>query len=166
MANVTKHLQSLVTEDGIDIKVDYKTMGTDPSPGDPKELTVSYLVDGELDTKKIQDGSTFAVYIKGANTKPTVSDTVSSAAGGMYKSLISGLGTFLHLAGVGITYKVGTTLFDETVAYALTGIAFMIPFFGLWAMPLIVFGYRLFTSTDLPGLIQNGTTAVQQAVAQ
>ena len=60
--NVTQHLQSLITNDSIDIVVGPNTMGSDPSVGTTKSLSVTYVVDGVQEQKTIGDGSTFSVY--------------------------------------------------------------------------------------------------------
>jgi hypothetical protein len=150
-ANVTKHLQSLITNDSIDVVVNPKTMGSDPSVGSAKSLSVTYIVDGVQEQKTIADGSTFSVYTttqKAANPRAEVGKATSS----LFSTLLGGLSTFLHLLGVGIAYKVGTTVFDPIFGYVLTTFSLVIPYFGLWGIPMIVFFYRMFSSTDLPGL--------------
>jgi hypothetical protein len=150
-ANVTNQLQSLITDDSIDIVVSPKTMGSDPSVGSAKSLSVTYVVDGTQDHKTVADGSTFSVYTsqkKPANVRASIGNATSS----LFSSLVGGLSTFLHLLGVGIAYNVGTTVFDPIFGYILTGLALVIPYFGLWGIPMIVFFYRMFSGTDLPGL--------------
>ena len=56
--DVTSHLQSLVEDgDNIDVTVNPKTMGSDPSIGSTKTLSVTYVADGKTDRKEIVDGS-------------------------------------------------------------------------------------------------------------
>lgn len=161
-ADVTKTLQSMIKDDSIDVIVSPKSMGTDPSVGSAKKLSVIYLVDGVQDQKTIADGSQFAIYSakKAAEDKDPRSKA-GKATSELYKTILSGLSTFLHLLGVGIAYKVGTTLFDPIFGYVLTGIALVLPYFGLWGIPLIVFWYRIFLTSDFAGL-----TAVPAQVVQ
>lgn len=161
-ANVTKTLQSMIKDDSIDVLVGPKTMGTDPSVGSAKKLSVIYLVDGVQDQKTIADGSQFAIY--SAKKKAEDNDPrtkAGQATTSLYKTILSGLSTFLHLLGVGIAYKVGTSIFDPIVGYVLTGIALLLPYFGLWGIPLIVFWYRIFVTSDLQGLTQVPAQVVQ-----
>ena len=60
--NVTQQLQSLIKNNAIDVVVGPKTMGSDPSVGTAKSLSVTYVVDGVQEQKTIADGSTFSVY--------------------------------------------------------------------------------------------------------
>ena len=154
--NVTRQLQSLVSNDSIDIVVGPKTMGSDPSVGTAKSLSVTYVVDGVQEQKTIDDGSTFSVYTteqKADSPRAAVGNATTSA----FRTMMSGLSTFLHLLGVGIAYKVGTTIFDPIVGYVLTGISLIIPYFGLWGMPMIVFVYRMMSGGDLTGLAEVST---------
>ena len=77
--------------------------------------------------------------------------------------LMTFLGYFLHIVGVGIAWRVGSIAFSKIVALVLTALAAYIPYFGLWGIPFIVFVYRLFRPDDIPGLtqmIENGTAAL------
>lgn len=126
-------------------------MGSDPSVGSAKSLSVTYVMDGVQEQKTIADGSTFSVYTT-APAKPNPRDTAGKAASSVFSTLMGGLSTFLHLLGVGIAYKVGTTVFDPIVGYVLTAFALVIPYFGLWGIPMIIFFYRLVTMGDIAGL--------------
>jgi hypothetical protein len=159
--NVTKHLQSLIKNDSIDVIVSPKTMGSDPSVGTTKSLSVTYVVDGVQEQKTVEDGSTFSVYTtaqKAAEVGPR--KVVGSATTSVFNTILSGLSTFLHILGVGIAYKVGTTIFDPIIGYVLTGVALIIPYFGLWGVPIIVFVYRMLSSGDLAGLATVPSRAV------
>jgi len=149
--NVTRHLQSLIKNDSIDVVVGPNTMGSDPSVGSAKSLSVTYVMDGNQQQKTIADGSTFSVYTT-APEKANPRETAGRAASSVFSTLMGGLSTFLHLLGVGIAYKVGTTVFDPIVGYVLTAFALVIPYFGLWGIPFIIFFYRLFAMGDLSGL--------------
>jgi hypothetical protein len=152
-ADVTKTLQSMIKDDSIDIIVGPKSLGTDPSVGSAKKLSVIYLVNGVQEQKTIADGSQFAIYsAKKAAEDKDPRNKAGQATTSLYKTILSGLSTFLHLLGVGITYKVGTSIFDPIIGYVLTGIALVVPYFGLWGVPLIVFWYRIFVTSDLAGL--------------
>lgn len=148
-ADVTSQLQSLVENgENIDITVNPKTMGADPSIGSEKTLSVAYVADGKTDRKQIVDGSNFAVYTKKKEDEGPRA-VAGEATSDIFSTLVKSFGTFLHLAGVGIAYKVGNELFGEIPAYIMTAIAVVIPFWGLWGVPLLVFVYRLFTDTDV-----------------
>lgn len=154
-ADVTKTLQSMIKDDSIDVLVGPKSMGTDPSVGSAKKLSVIYLIDGVQEQKTIADGSQFAIYsAKKAEEDKDPRTQAGRATTSLYKTILSGLSTFLHLLGVGIAYKVGTSLFDPIIGYVLTGIALILPYFGLWGIPLIVFWYRIFVTSDFQGLTQ------------
>ena len=149
-ADVTRQLQSLVNENTIDVKIGPDTMGTDPSIGDKKSLSVVYLVDGQEEQKTIDDGSMFAVYNRSAtNEESDPRSQLGAATSGIYSSIIGGLSIFLHLLGVGIAYKVGTVAFGSIFGYILTAVALIIPYFGLWAIPILVFFYRFFKTSDI-----------------
>lgn len=151
--NVTNQLQSLVKNNAIDVVVGPKTMGSDPSVGTAKSLSVTYVVDGVQEQKTIADGSTFSVYTTApAAAAASPRQVVGNATTSVYTTILGGLSTFLHILGVGIAYKVGTTIFDPIIGYILTAISLVIPYFGLWAVPLIVFFYRLISRSDLSGL--------------
>jgi hypothetical protein len=152
--NVTNHLQSLIKNDSIDVVVGPNTMGSDPSVGTAKSLSVTYVVDGVQEQKTIKDGSTFSVYTTPFQS-PAIApprQVVGNATTSLFTIILGGLSTFLHILGVGIAYKVGTTIFDPIIGYILTAISMVIPYFGLWAVPLIVFFYRLISRSDLSGL--------------
>ena len=151
--NVTTQLQSLIKNESIDVIVGPNTMGSDPSVGSTKSLSVTYVADGVQEQKTIQDSSSFSVYTTAKTVASGPRATVGRATASVFSTIMSGLGTFLHLLGVGIAYKVGTTIFDPILGYVLTGTALIIPFFGLWGVPIIVFIYRMISSTDLPGLV-------------
>ena len=150
IADVTRQLQSLVNENTIDVKVGPDTMGADPSIGDKKSLSVVYLVDGQEEQKTIADGSMFAVYNKSAvdeNTNPR--SQLGNATSSFYSSIVGGLSIFLHLLGVGIAYKVCTVAFGYFIGIIMTALALIIPYFGLWAVPILVFLYRFFKTSDI-----------------
>lgn len=161
-ADVTKTLQSMIKDDSIDVLVGPKTMGTDPSVGSAKKLSVVYLVNGVQEQKTIDDGSQFAIYSAKKEAESNDPRTrAGKATSSLYGTILSGLSTFLHLLGVGITYKVSTSIFDPIIGYVLTGISLVVPYFGLWAIPLIVFWYRMFLTSDLQGLAQVPTQVVR-----
>lgn len=148
--DVTKTLQSKIKDDSIDIIVGPKELGKDPSVGSEKKLSVIYLIDGVQEQKTIKDGSQFAIY--SAKKQAEESDPrkqAGEATASLYGTIIRAISTFLHLLGVGVAYKVGTTIFDPIVGYVLTGIALILPYFGLWGIPMIVFFYRLVSSGDV-----------------
>jgi hypothetical protein len=164
-ANVTKTLQSLVKDDSIDVVVSPKTMGTDPSIGSTKTLSVIYIADGVQESKEIQDGSTFAIYSTKAKTEDN-SPRAKAARGfsNILTTVLQAFAIFLHLAGVGIAYNVGTALLGEIMGYILTAVALIIPFYGLWGVPLIVFAYRLFTGSNL-GVFETVAKAMETGPA-
>jgi hypothetical protein len=149
-ADVTRQLQSMVKENTIDVKIGPDTMGTDPSIGDKKSLSVVYLVDGKEEQKTIDDGSMFAIYDKSAaNEETNPRSQLGSATSGVYSSIVGGLSIFLHLLGVGIAYKVCTVAFGPIFGYILTALSLVIPYFGLWAVPVLVFFWRFFLTADI-----------------
>ena len=154
---VTAHVQSLIKDgSSIDITVNTKTMGTDPSPGSKKVLSVIYIADGVQEAKEIPDDSNFTIYT--ATNKPATS-AAQAGAKNVRDLVYTALSAFLHILGVGIAYRVGSVMFSKVFAIALTGIAAYVPYFGLWGIPLIVFVYRLFRPDDIPSLVsmaQNG----------
>lgn len=56
MKDVTEHVQSMVSNNRLSTKVDSKTMGGDPAPGQKKELIVEYLYHGKVTRKTVPDG--------------------------------------------------------------------------------------------------------------
>ena len=163
-AQVTTQLQSLIKDgDSIDITVNTKTMGTDPSPGSKKVLSVIYVADGVQEAKEIPDGSNFSIYT--AKEKPATGAAAEGAK--TVRDLVyTALSAFLHILGIGIAYRVGSALFSKVFAIVLTGVAAYIPYFGLWGVPLLVFTMRLFRADDIPTLtqmVENGTTVAPTA---
>jgi hypothetical protein len=153
-ADVTRHLQSMVNENTIDVKIGPDTMGTDPSIGDKKSLSVVYLVDGKEEQKTIDDGSMFAIYDKSASNEETnPRSQLGNATSGIYSSIVGGLSIFLHLLGVGIAYKVSTVAFGSIIGYIVTALSLVIPYFGLWAVPILIFVYRFFKTSDIQFVI-------------
>lgn len=149
VANVTSHLQSLVKDGSIDVIVGPKTMGKDPSVGSDKKLSVTYVADGVQDQKTIADGSQFAVYsTEEREAKKSAGAKVGEATFSLFKTILSAFSIFLHALGVGVAYKVGSTIFSSLTMYILVGLALLIPFFGLWGVPLVVFVYRLWSGQD------------------
>lgn len=162
---MTKTLQSLIQDDSIDVVVSPKTMGTDPSIGSTKTLSVIYLVDGVQESKQIQDGSTFSIY----STKTKTEDNsprakASRGFSNLVGTVLQAFAIFLHLAGVGIAYNVGGALLGEIMGYIFTAIALVIPFWGLWGVPIFVFFWRLFTGSDL-GVFETVAKAMETGPA-
>jgi len=161
--NVTNHLQSLIKNDSIDVVVGPNTMGSDPSVGTTKSLSVTYVVDGVQEQKTIKDGSTFSVYTTApAAAAASPRQVVGNATTSVFTTILGGLSTFLHILGVGIAYKVGTTIFDPIIGYILTAVALVVPYFGLWGVPMIVFFYRLISMSDLSGLAAAAPAAAKE----
>jgi Domain of unknown function (DUF3395) len=54
--NVTSHLQSLVQNGTLDVKVNNKNMGGDPNTGADKSVKVEYTYQGRTSTKVVKEG--------------------------------------------------------------------------------------------------------------
>jgi hypothetical protein len=117
------------------------------------------------ESKQIQDGSTFSIY--STKTKTEDNSPRAKASRGVFRTIftvLQGFAIFLHLAGVGIAYNVGTALLGEIAGYIFTAIALVIPFWGLWAIPMFIFFYRLFTGSDV-GVFETVAKAMETGPA-
>ena len=149
--DVTSAIQNLMSSGGsINMTVGFKQVGLpDPNPNKQKELRVKYSINGAPPTSDIlKDGQTFqlsAPPVEGvSNTTP--SQNVGSLMGTIFKSVAYFFGMFIYTFSVFTAIQYG----NQFVSPMLWGaMAFFIPFFSFWGLPIITFWIRLFSSSDI-----------------
>ena len=147
--DVTDAVQNYVKDGSIDMKVGFKEVGIpDPNPNKPKELKVSYTVNGASATDTIRDGGRLRISAP-TNQSPdnkTPSQHATSFLGMLFSNVARFFGTFLYALSIFVAIKFG----DNFISPLLWGgIAFFVPFFSFWALPIITFWIRLFSSSDI-----------------
>ena len=163
--DVTKAVQNYVNNGSIDLKVGFKNVGIpDPNPNKQKELRVDYTINGAANTSVLKDGEVFQVSapnaIAASNTG-TPSDTVSSFFSSLFGGAVKGILVFLHVisaytvadfmapntSSVDAVGNIQTVQGANRTMYLVLGL--IIPFASYWAIPLYLFGKRLFSSISI-----------------
>jgi hypothetical protein len=149
MTDVTNAIQSHVSNGSINITVGPQSAGIpDPNPAKQKSLTVTYTINGAHNTDTIVDGKNFKVYAPAAlapdNRKPA--QHVMSAVGVVFTNIARFIGIYLQTLSVGSAVEFGNT-FISPILWG--GLAFIIPFFSFWLLPVIVFWIRIFVDYDV-----------------
>jgi hypothetical protein len=146
--DVTDSLQSQVNNGSININVGFKTVGIpDPNPNKQKELKVEYTINGKKSSETIKDGKPFKLSAPPAEAKSntTPSQNVGSVMGIIFKSVAYFFGMFLYTLSVFTAIEYGNQFISPMLWGALS---FFIPFFSFWALPIITFWVRVFSSQD------------------
>lgn len=144
LQDVTDALQNYISNGSISLKVSPATVGLpDPNPNKRKQLTVEYTLNGSKNSKTFNDGETFKVSAPPATQvdNKTPSQHVLSLAGSLFYGVVIFFGIALQTLSVLTSYKFG--------GFILAGVAFVIPFFSFWALPLFLFWRRIFLNSDL-----------------
>jgi len=146
--DVTDAVQNQVSNGYINITVGFKSVGIpDPNPNKQKELKVEYTLNGRKTSETLKDGRNFKLSAQPAearsNTSP--SQTVMSVMGMLFKAVAYFFGMFLYTLSIFTAIEYG----NQFISPMLWGaIAFFIPFYSFWALPMITFVVRLFSSDD------------------
>jgi len=146
--DVTNVLQDMVKNGSIDTKIGFKELGLpDPNPNKKKQFEVEYTINGAKNMKTLSDGDRFkqsAPAVEAtSNTTPT--QHVGSFMGIVFKSVGYFFGMFLYTLSIFTAIEYGNQFGSSMLWGAL---AFFIPFFSFWGLPIITFWIRLFSSTD------------------
>jgi hypothetical protein len=148
--DVTDALQNLVSSDGsIDMKVGFKELGLpDPDPSKVKNFVAEYTINGAMNMVALKDGGRFRLNAPATdapdNTKP--SQHVGSFMGIIFNNAALFFGMFLHVLSIFVAMEYGNQFF---IQYFWAGLAFFIPGFSFWALPIITFWVRIFSSEDI-----------------
>jgi hypothetical protein len=147
--DVTDSIQNQVNNGEINIKVSPSSAGIpDPNPNKQKELHVEYTINGKKSSDSIKDGSSFKLSAPPnqavSNTSP--SQTVGTLIGMLFKSVAYFFGMFLYTLSVFTAIEYGNQFVSPLLWGAL---AFFLPFYSFWGLPVITFLVRLFSSEDI-----------------
>jgi hypothetical protein len=146
--DVTDAVQNQVNNGYINIKISPSSVGIpDPNPNKQKELRVDYTINGKKTSDTIKDGSSFKLSAPPnesvSNTTP--SQTVGSVIGMVFKAVAYFFGMFLYTLSIFTAIEYGNQFVSPMLWGAL---AFFIPFYSFWGLPIVTFWIRLFSSND------------------
>jgi hypothetical protein len=147
--DVTDSLQNQVSNGSINITVGFKSVGIpDPNPNKQKELKVEYTLNGKKTSETLKDGKNFKLSAPPAEARSntTPSQNVGSIIGMIFKAVAYFFGMFLYTLSIFTAIEYGNQFISPMLWGAL---AFFIPFFSFWALPIITFWIRLFSSQDI-----------------
>jgi hypothetical protein len=148
--DVTDAVQNLMKSDGsIDIKVGFKELGLpDPNPNKQKELAVEYTINGAPSIDTLKDGERFRLSAPARedDSGASLADSTDSIFGMLFMAVARFCGTFLYVLSVLVAYDFGN-YFIHPIIWGI--VAFFIPFYAFWGLPVLVFVVRLFKSTDI-----------------
>ena len=147
--DVTDAVQNYISNGSIDILVGFKAVGIpDPNPNKQKTLVVDYSINGAKNSASVVDGKHFKVSAPPADTTGSTppSQHVISAVSIVFKNLAWFFMTFLQTMSVCSAIEFGDTFISP---FLWGGIAFFIPLFSFWLLPIIIFWIRLFSSSDI-----------------
>lgn len=151
--DVSDAIRSLVSNNGsIDVKISHSAVGLpDPNPNSQKQLNVTYTLNGSSTTSSFKDGERFKLSAPPVTTPSNItpSQNAMSFIGMLLTNVARFFGVFLHSLSVFAAMKFG----DQVVSPLLWGgLAFFIPFFSFWALPIITFWMRVFMQNDVISL--------------
>lgn len=147
--DVTDSLQNQMSNGSINITVGFKSVGIpDPNPNKQKELKVEYTLNGKKTSETLKDGKNFKLSAPPAEARSntTPSQNVGSIIGMVFKAVAYFFGMFLYTLSIFTAIAYGNQFISPMLWGAL---AFFIPFFSFWALPIITFWVRLFSSQDI-----------------
>lgn len=147
--DVTDAVQNYISNGSIDITVGFKAVGIpDPNPNKQKTLTVDYSINGAKNSANIVDGKQFKVSAPPADSAGGANPAqhVMSAVSIVFKNLAWFFVIYLQTMSVCSAMEFGYTFVSPLL---WGGIAFFIPLFSFWLLPVIIFWIRLFSSTDI-----------------
>jgi len=146
--DVTDSIQNQVTNGEINIKISPSSAGIpDPNPNKQKELRVEYTINGKKSSDTIKDGSSFKLSAppNQAVSNTTPSQTVGTLIGMVFKSVAYFFGMFLYTLSIFTAIEYGNQFISPLLWGAM---AFFLPFYSFWGLPVITFWIRLFSSDD------------------
>jgi hypothetical protein len=146
---VTDAVQSQVGSDGsINLKVGFSAVGIpDPNPNKQKTLKVDYTINGASSSASFKDGESFKLSAPAtqASSNSTPSQNAGSVISIIFKSVSQFFGMFLYTLSIFTAIEYGNQFISPMLFGAL---AFFIPFFSFWALPILTFWIRIFSSQD------------------
>jgi hypothetical protein len=146
--DVTNVLQDMVKNGSIDTKIGFKELGLpDPNPNKKKQFEVEYTINGAKNMKTLSDGDRFKQSAPAvdavSNTTPT--QQVGSFVGVLFKSVAYFFSMFLYTLSVFTAIEYGNQFISPML---WGGVAFFIPFFSFWGLPIVTFFVRVFSNND------------------
>ena len=146
--DVTNVVQDMVKNGGINVTVGFKQLGLpDPNPNKQKQFNVEYTINGAKNTKTLVDGDVFKQSAPAvdavSNTTPT--QQVGSFVGIVFKSVSYFFAMFLYTLSVFTAIEYGNQFISPML---WGGVAFFIPFFSFWGLPIVTFWVRIFSTDD------------------
>lgn len=145
--DVTERVKSLVSSDRktLTLLVSPSILSVnDPSPGNPKELTIRYTVDNVEKNETIRDGSTLMVKASEPYKQSWGGFAISSFTN-MWSQILIVVGVFLYVMSIMFAYEFGKTLFNPIIWVI---IAILLPYVSFWGIPIILILMRIFSSQD------------------
>lgn len=146
--DVTDAIQNYLSNGSINLTVSPKAVGIpDPNPNKQKTLNVDYTINGASGSANVVDGQVFSLSappMEGTdNTTPR--GHAMNAVTIVFKNVATFFGVFLHSLSVFTAMKYGE-YFVSSLLWG--GLAFFIPFFSFWALPILTFWIRVFKTDD------------------
>jgi len=159
--DVTDAVQNLVSSDGsIDMKVGFKEVGLpDPDPSKVKIFIAEYTINGATNMVELKDGERFRLNAPATDApdNSTPSQHVGSIMSIIFKNVATFFGIFAHTLSIFIASEYGNQFF---IKYFWMALAFFIPMFSFWALPIITFWVRLFSSEDIIKPLTDATPVI------
>jgi hypothetical protein len=146
--DVTDAIQNHVSSGSINITVGYKVLGLpDPNPSKQKQLNVEYTINGAKNSNTLTDGQQFkeSAPPMDAPDNGTPSQHATSLIGMLLMAVARFFAVYLHTLSFFTALSYGEKMLSPMIWGCL---AFFIPFFSFWALPMITFVIRLFSSSD------------------
>jgi hypothetical protein len=147
--DVTDAVISLISDGSLSIKeLSHSSVGLpDPNPQKLKTLKIEYTLNGSPNSEEINDGESFSISAPPSEQKDSKSlkDHSMSMISLFYWSVLRFIGVFFHTVSIMTAYRFGQLFISP---YILAFIAFIVPFFSFWLLPMIVFVVRLFSGSD------------------
>jgi hypothetical protein len=151
--DVTDAIQNHLSNGSINITVSPSTAGIpDPNPAKPKMLKVDVTLNGAATSYSIPDGKKFTLSApaKYRDSNAPIKDSVASVG----STFMTGIGKFIYfMFWFSTTFLVmdfGESKFGTGGKWVFAGLSFFMPiYFPVILMPVGIFWWRLFSSSDV-----------------
>jgi hypothetical protein len=145
--DVTSKLNGLISSDKktLSVIVSPSNIGvSDPSPGNPKQLDITYTVNNEERNEIVPDASTLLVKAESPVVRSWTGFALSSFTG-MWSKLLIVISVFLFVMSVAFASRFGNSLFNPILWIV---IALIFPYVSFWGIPIVIILMRIFSSQD------------------
>ena len=146
--DITANVKRLVSSDkrSISVVVGPSALQVDdPSPGNPKELSVHYSVDGDEHTDTIRDGFTFSAAVPEKLPQSWASFT-AGLYGAVWKNMWGAFVLFAAIFSIGLAFGLGSYL-GNPIVWLL--VALLFPYASFWLILGVVVLIRVMSPTDV-----------------